>query len=106
MLETSVHSNINVNFDELPITSRKTTVAKATLAYIAGYVRKMLQKHDSCEECRNLLHRSDGNVLLEVIQAKSYPKSTLVQPGGYLYFVVSVVTVIGFFFIGFFDNSL
>lgn len=71
LLETRADSNINVNIDELLITSRKNRVAKATLVYIGCVARKMLQKYDNCKEWGNLLHRPDGDVPSEIIQVIS-----------------------------------
>lgn len=82
--------DMEVNIEDLPVGGRKSRVARATLAYIAGYVaKKMLKKFGNCDECKRLLLHSDGDIPVEVIQAKTYRKSSLVEPGGYLYFVVT-----------------
>ncbi|XP_015840038.1 transposable element P transposase [Tribolium castaneum] len=69
---------------------QKSRVAKATIAYVAGYVaKKILQNYGQCEECVKMLTHSDGDVPMAVIEARQYRLSTLTKPGSYLYFVTS-----------------
>lgn len=53
LLDTSEEASLNLNLDDLPRTIRKTRVAKATLAYVSGYIeKKKKSKFGNGDECR------------------------------------------------------
>ncbi|KAB0796798.1 hypothetical protein PPYR_10859 [Photinus pyralis] len=80
---------------EVPVSAiayKRSPVASSTVAYFAGYIgKKMIKKTKGCESCNNKLSYSDGNVPMEVIEARQYPGSKLYRPGSYLFFICGQV---------------
>jgi hypothetical protein len=69
---------------------KKSRVGKSTIAYVAGFVaRKVLKSTSNCQNCKNVLLHSDGDVDLGVIEARQYANCNLVKPGSYLCFAIS-----------------
>ncbi|KAH0818544.1 hypothetical protein GEV33_004247 [Tenebrio molitor] len=83
--------DVEVVLPDLPLHCKKSRVAKATLAYLAGYIAKtLLKKHGTCTTCRELLLRTHGDVPIEVIEARNFNQNRfLTQPGSFLYYVTS-----------------
>jgi hypothetical protein len=82
--------DVEVVLPDLPLHCKKSQVAKATLAYLAGYIAKtLLKKHSSCTTCREVLLRTLGNIP-QVIEARNFNQNRfLTQPGSFLYYVTS-----------------
>jgi hypothetical protein len=78
--------DVEVVLPDLPLHCKKSQVAKATLAYLAGYIAKtLLKKHSTCTTCREVLLRT-----IEVIEARNFNQNRfLTQPGSFLYYVTS-----------------
>jgi hypothetical protein len=86
-------STSTIDFSTLQLHHRKSRVAKATLAYIAGFIgRSLLNKYAGCNMCREMLLKADGTVPLEVIEGRKYRHSSLVKPGTFLFWATSEAT--------------
>uniref|UniRef100_A0A1Y1JZB1 THAP-type domain-containing protein n=1 Tax=Photinus pyralis TaxID=7054 RepID=A0A1Y1JZB1_PHOPY len=87
--------------DDIPVIThcKKTPVAKATIAYVAGFIGRRVLKKTKCVKCKELLTASDGNVPLQVIEAREYKNSQLFRPGSCLYFLVSQTCTLLFYLI-------
>jgi hypothetical protein len=91
--EASTSSTSTIDFSTLQLHHRKSRVAKATLAYIAGFIgRSLLNKYGGCNMCREMLLKADGTVPLEVIEGRKYRHSSLVKPGTFLFWATSEAT--------------
>lgn len=61
----------------------------STIAYFAGYIAKKTMKQAQCRRCQENLLNGDGNIPLDVIEAREYMHAHLARPGSYLYFITS-----------------
>ncbi|KAJ8926619.1 hypothetical protein NQ314_020983 [Rhamnusium bicolor] len=69
---------------------KKSRVAKSSITYVAGFMaRKVLKSTRNCQNCQNVLLYSDGNVELDVIEARQCQNNNLVKPGSYLCFATN-----------------
>ncbi|KAB0804407.1 hypothetical protein PPYR_01377 [Photinus pyralis] len=84
-----LENNFTIETSFIVSHSKKRPIAKATLAYVAGYVGNRISKSANCSVCKDMLTTSYGNVPMDVIEAREYSNSRLFRPGTYLYLVIS-----------------
>ncbi|KAK9678986.1 Transposase protein [Popillia japonica] len=83
----------------IPQNIKKTRVAECTIAYFAGYIAKKSLKNVDCRDCNSVLLHSDGNIPVDVIEARQYKHAVLQKPGSYLYYVTNRALSILFYLI-------